>query len=305
MRKLQVTVAVVALCALALIANAFWVDARTRDAAPRDGGRIIDTQVVPANVRVEGAGPAIVLIHGFGAAIDWWDQVAPALASNYRVIRIDLIGHGGTAAPRSGYSIERQARLVSAILDQLGVDRFTVVGHSMGGEVATALAAMNPQRVDHMILIDSPATSAKGNFSVMTDAYFEPPLGELLAHFESDKAIRRGLAQGFAPGFPVPDSFVADIRQLTYTAFRHAHEESIAYRSAKPPYERIAALQPLPPLLVIFGTRDAIVPPQEAKFFQRVPGAKVSMIEGAGHSPMVESPEKVLDLIQGFLRPAP
>ena len=165
---------------------------------------------------------------------------------------------------------------------------------------------MNPQRVDHMILIDSPATSAKGNFSVMTDAYFEPPLGELLSHFQSDKAIRRGLAQGFASlRFPVPQSFVADMRQAYPTpAFRHAHEESIAYRSAKPPYERIAALQPLPPLLVIFGTRDAIVPPDEAKFFQRVPGAKVTMIAGAGHSPMVESPGKVLDLIQSFLRPA-
>ena len=83
---------------------------------------------------------------------------------------------------------------------------------------------------------------------------------------------------------------------LPTTAFRHAHEESIAYRSAKAPYQRIAALQPLPPLLVIFGTRDAIVPPDEAKFFQRVPGAKVTMIAGAtGHFPMVESPGKVLD----------
>ena len=65
--------------------------------------------------------------NGFGAAIDWWDKIAPELATNYRVIRLDLIGHGGTAAPRSGYSIERQAMLVSAILDQLGVERFTVV----------------------------------------------------------------------------------------------------------------------------------------------------------------------------------
>ena len=77
MRTLQVTVVVIALCALAVVANAFWVDAQTRDAAPRDGGQIIDTQVVPANVRVEGAGPAIVLIHGFGAAIDWWGKIAP------------------------------------------------------------------------------------------------------------------------------------------------------------------------------------------------------------------------------------
>jgi pimeloyl-ACP methyl ester carboxylesterase len=138
----------------------------------------------------------------------------------------------------------------------------------------------------------------------MTEAYLNPILGQLLSHFESDEAIRQGLAQGFAPGFVVPEKFVADLKQLTYTAFRSAHEESIAYRESKLPYERIAALKPVPPLLAIFGTRDAIVPPENAKFFARVPGAKIVMIEGAGHSPMVESPEETLELIRRFLPPA-
>jgi pimeloyl-ACP methyl ester carboxylesterase len=300
-----VTGIVVGLCVIALIANMFWVDSRTRKAAPRDGGQVIDTQIVPANITIEGVGPTIVLIHGFGAAIDWWDDIAPGLAADHRVIRIDLIGHGGTMAPRSGYSIERQAMLVSGLLDRLGVDRFTVIGHSMGGEVATALAEINPQRIERMILIDSPARSESAEFTIMTGVYFQRPLGEVLSYLESDDAIRRGLAQGFAPGFPVPEKFVDDVKQLTYSAFRQAHDESVTYRKTKPPYERIAALKPLPPLLAIFGTRDAIISPDDAKFFERVPGAKVTMIEGAGHSPMVESPAKVLELIRGFLRSAP
>jgi len=300
-----VTGIVVGLCVIALIANMFWVDSRTRKAAPRDGGQVIDTQIVPANITIEGVGPTIVLIHGFGAAIDWWDDIAPGLAADHRVIRIDLIGHGGTMAPRSGYSIERQAMLVSGLLDRLGVDRFTVIGHSMGGEVATALAEINPQRIERMILIDSPARSESAEFTIMTGVYFQRPLGEVLSYLESDDAIRRGLAQGFAPGFPVPEKFVDDVKQLTYSAFRQAHDESVTYRKTKPPYERIAALKPLPPLLAIFGTRDAIISPDDAKFFERVPGAKVTMIEGAGHSPMVESPTKVLELIRSFLRSAP
>jgi pimeloyl-ACP methyl ester carboxylesterase len=139
----------------------------------------------------------------------------------------------------------------------------------------------------------------------MTGVYFQRPLGEVLSYLESDDAIRRGLAQGFAPGFSVPEKFVDDVKQLTYSAFRQAHDESVTYRKTKPPYERIAALKPLPPLLAIFGTRDAIISPDDAKFFERVPGAKVTMIEGAGHSPMVESPTKVLELIRSFLRSAP
>jgi pimeloyl-ACP methyl ester carboxylesterase len=287
--------------AAALAGNTIWVDSRTRPAAPRDGGKIIDTSIERANVTVEGEGPAILLLHGFGAAIDWWDDVAPALASHHRIIRIDLIGHGGTAAPKVGYAIPRQAHLATAVLDKLGVGHVTVVGHSMGGEVAVALAEIEPERVDRIILIDSPPTS-DASFTIMTKLYLTPIIGELLSHFQSDEAIRRGLAQGFARNFVVPEKFVADLRQLTYRAFRTAHDESIAYRTAKPPYERLAAIKPTPPLLAIFGSIDAIVPPEHARFFERVPGAKIAVIEGAGHSPMIEAPVETLKLIEDFLK---
>jgi pimeloyl-ACP methyl ester carboxylesterase len=294
-------IAAVTLCVLALALNTVWVDSRTRGAVPRDGGRIIDTTVVPANVKAEGTGPAIVLIHGFGAAIDWWDDIASELATDHRVIRVDLIGHGGTAAPSSGYAIERQAALVAAILDKFGVDRSTVIGHSMGGEVATALAELNPQRIERLISIDSPAV-AGATFTILTDAYFTRVIGEFLSHFRTDRVVRRGLAQGFATGFAVPEKFVADLRQLTYTAFREAHDASVAYRRLKAPYERLAALKPVPPVLAVTGALDAIVPPEHLKFYERVPGSEVAIIEGAGHSPMVEKPAKTLQLIRQFMQ---
>jgi pimeloyl-ACP methyl ester carboxylesterase len=295
---------ILALGAAALVANTLIVDSRTRPAMARSGGRIIETPAVAANVAEAGSGPAIVMIHGFGAAIDWWDEIAPALAMDHRVIRIDLIGHGGTAAPAAGYTIPRQAELVAAVLDRLAVDRVTVIGHSMGGEVATALAERNPARIAAVILIDSPPTAGT-TFTIMTDAAMTPVLGELLSHFETDETIRHGLAQGFAPGFPVPERFVADLKQLTYTAFRSAHEDSIAYRTAKPTNERLASLNPVPPLLALTGSRDAIVPPEHEKYFAQVPGAKIAMIDGSGHSPMVEKPAETLALIRSFLRQVP
>jgi pimeloyl-ACP methyl ester carboxylesterase len=299
---MKAALVVLVLIAAALAGNTYWVDSRTRNAAARDGGAIVRTPVVPANVEVRGNGPAIVFIHGFGAAIDWWDEIAPALTADHRVVRIDLIGHGGTEAPGAGYSIERQGELVAAVLDRLGIDRVTVIGHSMGGEVATAFAAIKPERIERMILLDTPPT-VETTFTIMAQAAFTPVIGEVLSHFQTDEALRRGLAQGFAPGFAVPEKFVADIKQLTYTAFRTAHNESVAYRTAKPTYERIAALRPVPPLLALSGTEDAIVPPDHAKFFELVPDARVVMIEGSGHSPMVEKPAKTLELIRGFLPP--
>ncbi|HEU0273610.1 MAG TPA: alpha/beta fold hydrolase [Candidatus Udaeobacter sp.] len=302
MRILVIIFVVLVACAFVLVVNARWVDSQTRPAKARDGGQILEAINIRANVRVEGRGQPIVLIHGFGAAMNWWDEITPELANGHRVIRMDLIGHGGTEAPAAGYSIEKQAELVSAILNKLGLDRITIVGHSMGGEVATALAEIRPDRIERMILIDSPPTAGT-TFTLATEAYLQPFLGEFLSNFRSDRIICRGLAQGFAPGFSIPEKFIADFKRLTYTAFRSAHEESIAYRKSKAPYERIAALQPVPPLLAVFGTQDAIVPPAHAKLFERVRGASVAMIEGVGHSPMVESPVKVLALIKAFLQP--
>lgn len=299
-RRLMWLVAILAAAVAALAINTVVVDSRTRAAQPRDGGTIEHTGVVPANVKVEGNGPAIVLIHGFGAAMDWWDEIAPALAADHQVIRVDLIGHGGTEAPRSGYAIERQAALVKGVLDKLGAGRVTVIGHSMGGEVAVAFAEIDPGRVERMVLIDSPP-GGDASFNLLARLAFVPVIGELLSRLETDGVIRKGLQQGFAPGFPVPERFVADFRQLTYTAFRSAHDGSAEFRTAKPTPQRLAALDPVPPLLVIFGALDAIVPPANAKLFEVVPGARVEIIDGAGHSPMVEAPAKTLALIADFL----
>lgn len=148
----------IALGIVAMIATALWVDVPSRAAAARTGGHLMQTDVAPANVMVEGKGPTIVLIHGFGASMDWWNAIAPALAVDHRVIRIGLIGHGGTAAPRDGYGTARQAALVASVLDQLGVDRLTVIAHLMGGEVATALAERSPARVERLVLIETPPT---------------------------------------------------------------------------------------------------------------------------------------------------
>lgn len=300
MRWAPIAVVCVVVVLSALVLNAWRVGEVTRPATARDGGRLIETRIATANVKTEGEGAAIVLIHGFGAALDWWDAIAPDLARDRKVIRLDLIGHGGTEAPRSGYAIERQAALVRAVLDSLGVSRAVVVGHSMGGEVAVAFTAGDPDRVERLVLIDTPPNPER-SFSLPTRAAFTPLIGQALWPLRTDNVLRRGLAQGFAPGFPVPEAFIADFRRLTYTAFRKAHENSVAYVSRQHAPERLANLVSIPPLLVIFGTEDALIPVEGAKQFGSVPGAELVMIPGAGHSPMVEKPAETLRAIRRFL----
>ncbi len=215
-------------------------------------------------------------------------------------IRLDLIGHGGTEAPARGYSIERQAALVAAVLDARNADKVTLIGHSMGGEVATALAEARPERIDRIILIDTPPAGIVA-FDTLTRIYLSPIVGPLLDRFANNALYREALAQGFAPGFDVPQRFVADLAQLTYPAAAGAHDGSTAFRTAKTVPERLAAIRPAPPLLVIFGALDTIVPVAEAQEYRAVPGARIETLDGVGHSPMVEAPDRTLGLIRTFL----
>jgi len=301
MRRGLTLLAVAVLTIAAVFAlNSMLVDIKTRPAMARSGGTLMETEIVTANVKVEGEGPPVVLIHGFGAALDWWDAITPELARNHKVIRLDLIGHGGTEAPGSGYAIERQAALVKAVLDQISISRTVVIGHSMGGEVATAFTVANPESVERLVLIDSPP-KPETVFTLGTRLALKPLIGQGLWRLRNDTVLRQALTQGFAPGFPVPEKFVADLWQLTYTVFHKAHDDSIAYVTEEGSPRRLAALDPVPPLLVIFGTKDALISPESATLFETVPGARLVMIDGAGHSPMVEKPEETLAHIESFI----
>src|SRR5215831_14103662 len=114
--------------------------------------RLDDSDIHVVQDGASGA-PAVLLIHGTGASTVWWDPVVPPLAGACRVIRIDLAGHGRSASPAGGYGIPAQARRVGAVLDQLGAGRVTVIGHSTGGTVATALAEQQPGTVTALALI--------------------------------------------------------------------------------------------------------------------------------------------------------
>ena len=105
--------------------------------------------------RVAGSGPPIVLIHGMLNSSSHWQSVALNLAGEYTVIAPDLIGHGDSAAPRGDYSLGAHASSIRDLLAALGVERATIVGHSLGGGVAMQFYYQFPQRVERLVLVSS------------------------------------------------------------------------------------------------------------------------------------------------------
>src|SRR4029079_17885960 len=159
--KIALTVVVV-LIGLGIV-NAFVLDNQTKQAeVTADGGKIEEASSVDLqgfDSPATGSGPEgapIVLLHCFGCSSQWWNPILPALNENHRVVRIDLIGHGGSAKPQSGYEIETQAAAAAEALNSLGVQGATVVGHSLGGIVATSLAEQARELGDRARLVGGP-----------------------------------------------------------------------------------------------------------------------------------------------------
>lgn len=293
-----------------LVLNAVALDNETEPASiPPEGMRLVDTTSGP--LQVLDTGPAadpgatpIVLIHGTGGAINWWDEVVPLLEPGRRVIAIDMLGYGGSTKPESDYSVETQAGLISQVLARLGVSRAAVAGHSLGGSVATALAVNSPDLVAAVILVDSAPDSSFGGLSGSAKAIKIPLFGQALWRIAPDGLIRQNLEQAFVPGFEVPDKFVDDVRAMTFPAYRKSLDSGEDFTDGNPLTDQLGRTGD--PLLVIFGEDDQFYPARETiSAYATVPGVKTLLIPGVGHSPQVEVPERTAAAMAAFVNGLP
>jgi pimeloyl-ACP methyl ester carboxylesterase len=245
--------------------------------------------------------------------MDWWDNLAPLLEQDHRVIRIDLLGMGGSDKPGSGYSIENQASAIAESLAKLHVVGATVVGHSLGGSVAVALAEQSPQLASRIVVIDQSPEDGFEHESLGEHLSTWPVIGQAIARLVQvapASVVRGEYDQAFAPGYSIasgfdnPDQPVDDLRAMTYTAVKDTIDEEENYVEESPLDQRLEALHV--PVLVIFGAEDQIYDPQAAVArYRLVPGAETHLIPGAGHSPNVEKPDLVAPLILAFAKPPP
>ncbi|HET6831437.1 MAG TPA: alpha/beta hydrolase [Solirubrobacterales bacterium] len=309
--KIILLVAVV-LVALAVV-NAIVLGSQTKPASvTADGGRIesassADLQVFDSPATGPGPeGAPLVLLHCLGCSSQWWNPNLPELNERHRVVRIDLIGHGGSEKPQSGYEIESQGAAVAAVLNSLGVQGATVVGHSLGGMVATSLAEQASQLVDRLIMIGVPSEAGEASFPLTEKLLGTPVVGQALWRVRLDSMIKDGYGSAFAPGTDVsdvfpgdPDRVVEDNRAMTYDSFTQARDAADDYLEAQPVASRVTTTGV--PLMWIDGSEDQIIDAAAvAEEFEAVPGAITKLIDGVGHSPAAEAPEETTKLILDF-----
>lgn len=308
----KVLLALLAALVVLLALNAIAVTNETKDAGLNvEGAELVETSNGTLQVLDEGnpEGSPIVLIHGYTASMNWFEQLAPLLAAQHRVISVDLLGHGGSEKPSAGYEISDQANAIAEALAGMEVTDATVVGHSLGGTVATALAEQSPDLAPRVVILDQAIDDSYEHLSFAAKLGYRPVIGpalDRLMQLAPSSAVRAQYDQAFAPGFNIasgfenPDQVVDDLREMTYAAFTDVADAESSYSDTRPLNERLSALQI--PLLVVFGTEDQIYDAVPAiQPYEDIEGVQTELLDGVGHSPNVEAPERTAALIEAFI----
>jgi pimeloyl-ACP methyl ester carboxylesterase len=259
---------------------------------------------------VKGEGEPLLLIHGYGAGFWVWEKQIDILSRSYRVYLVDLIGHGFSDRPKIDYTPEVYIHFLRDFMDGVGVKRATLIGNSMGGGIAWAMAALFPERVERLILIDCVPPDVLNqvrNKSFTTLAAFRriPFLPYAVIASRNRNSIEGVL-----------EECLLDTRLITpevlnrqYQLVRIKGTTWVLYstlKNAKDTSKMKAYLSRInKPTLLIWGERDLIFP-----FFvgeslhQAIKGSKLRIIEKSGHIPMWETPEAVNRIILNFLKEA-
>lgn len=252
--------------------------------------------------------PVLVMLHGAMSSLQTWDGWAKALKDDFRLISVDLPGHGLTGpwpAPRPGalppdYSRAGYVRFVEHFVDALKLQRFSLAGNSMGGAIAWSYAARHPARVTHLILIDSAGYEHNGETPLPVRLAHMAVVGDLLRYATPHWAVARQIREVYADPAKVTDALVQRYEDLMRRA---GNREALLERLRTPQRTDTAALRNLTmPVLIMWGAQDRwIVPADAFRFQQDIAKADLKIYRDAGHVPMEEQPVETAADARAFL----
>jgi pimeloyl-ACP methyl ester carboxylesterase len=255
-------------------------------------------------------GPVLVLLHGLAGCSAGWAGLADRLGDRYRLIAPDLLGHGQTAKPRGDYSVGAYATGVRDLLDVLGVERATLVGHSFGGGVAMQLAYLCPERAERLVLVASGGLGDEVSPLLRTISLplseFVLPLVMLTGVRDAASVLRALLRRIGLRTDPVVEEVLATYGRLTDRQAQRAFVETIrasidwnGQRASARDRIRLAAELPT---LIVWGTHDRVIPVEHARATHAaIPGSRLELFEGAGHFLPVEHPRRLAALLDEFV----
>lgn len=260
--------------------------------------------------RTMGSGPALLLLHGISDNSDTWLPVMDGLARHFTVIAPDMLGHGASDKPRADYSVAAFANGMRDLMDVLGVERATVVGHSLGGGVAAQLAYQYPERVDRMVLVSTGGVAREVSpvlraatlpLAGLAMSPLRLPGGRTLVQLAvaalgvvgHDLARDRGDLRRVLESFPETDAMGAFTRTLRAVVDWRGQLVTML--------DRVYLTDEMP-VLIVWGEHDGIIPVDHAhRAHAALPHSSVSIVEDAGHFPHHTDPERFVTEVCAFI----
>ncbi len=240
--------------------------------------------------RDEGHGFPIILLHGIGATLHTWEHYALQFKDQFRVISVDLPGFGLTGEqPENNYSMHAYMSFLLSFTEKLKIDKFHLMGNSMGGEIATRFALKFPERVKKLVVID-PSGSYPYHLKPLVFRIADHPLGNFLGkHINPSLLIDKSLDEIYYE----KKYLTPDIRRR-YKDFASSESCRRAFMTRAPLFGNeglISFEQVTVPTLIIWGEKDAWLPVMLSEHFKRIQNSQYIVYQDIGHCPQEENPE--------------
>jgi pimeloyl-ACP methyl ester carboxylesterase len=253
--------------------------------------------------RGERSGPAVVLIHGYTDNARDWVPMLPYLSKGYRLILVDIRGHGQSSKPECCYTRLDFAYDIKLLMDALGVPKADIVGHSLGSIIAQTFAEYWPERTAHVVLISSTGGSPPGRPKKPPQLDFAAEIRKLKDPIEADSPFM--IAWWDSPT-PVDPDFIRRQRKdaagiplrVWLAVLDQALPANNVFGDLQSTLPRLKA-----PTLLIWGSKDPIMEEDVRQSLRdALPSAKVKVFDGLGHNPFWEDPQGVAEVINAFLK---
>ncbi len=242
------------------------------------------------NYKIAGEGPALLILHGWGGSSDSWIKVQEILANqDYRVIVPDFPGFGRSITPREPWGIDDYTGFIFNFVKEIKLKDFFLLGHSFGGRVSVRFASLYPERIKSLILCDSAGIRPKPGLKTMIifwlarvgNAIFTPK------HLQRFKDSARNI-------------FYIFLRNKDYVKANGTMKKTIKKVLDEDLFSDLAKIKTK--TLIVWGEQDRMVPLKYAHVFkENIENSKLEIIPKAGHSPHLENPKKLSEIILEFL----
>lgn len=274
------------------------------------GGGVSRFTTLPDGTRVhyrdqgDRAAPVIILLHGRSSSLYTWEGWVKALSGRYRLISVDLPGHGLTGRIASeDYSDGAAVAFVKAFTEKLELYRFALAGNSWGGELAGVFAIENPKRVTHLILVDAGGIAmpeGERKIPLAFQMMGKPVIGDIMAWITPRALVAEGVRSVYGPG-KVTDALIDQLHDMV----RHEGNRQVSRMRHKLPEEllmegRLKEIRQ--PTLILWGAKDGVTPlSMGQQFDEGIPNSTLHVFEDAGHVPAEEIPAESAAVVEAFL----